>query len=121
MTSTFIFFDCFFRLFVQDCITRSGERHSGDWRFGHLHGKGRHYDSTSGCTFEGTFHFGKFLGEGSPGLAREEQHIEPPEGIPKLFFEAFITFPLIKCPLFQQTNTVRTNPCTVSSPKGLMK
>ncbi|CDJ34925.1 MORN repeat-containing protein, putative [Eimeria mitis] len=103
----------------EECITRSGARHSGEWRFGHPHGEGRHFDPTSGYTLEGTFYYGKFVAENSPGFVKDEETCEePPAGVPLLVFEAFETFPLANCPLFQPRSSAPTTPCTASPSKS---
>lgn len=101
---------------VQESITRTGARHCGEWRFGHPHGSGRHFDATSGCTLEGTFQYGTFVQEDSPGFAKEEETCsDPPPEVPRLVFEPFFAYPLIKCPLFQPPLSPQEAPFVSSS------
>lgn len=91
---------------LQECITRSGARHSGEWRFGHPHGPGIHFDPASGVTLEGNFLCGKFVAENSSGFGSafvaEEDLIDcPSQEVQRLAFGAFEKYPLIKCPLLQ--------------------
>ncbi|KAL8447529.1 hypothetical protein Emed_004317 [Eimeria media] len=91
-----------------ESISGTGSRYCGEWRRGLPHGAGRLVDATSGCTLEGLFQFGNFVGEASPGCETEEREdslsaaaAEPPP----LQFEAFTNYPLGNCSLFQPQET----------------
>ncbi|KAL8274729.1 hypothetical protein Esti_001334 [Eimeria stiedai] len=90
-----------------ESISGTGSRYCGEWRRGLPHGAGRLVDATSGCTLEGLFQFGKFVEEASPGCETQERENSLPAAAepPPLQFEAFTTYPLGNCALFQPQQT----------------